>query len=1754
MMSRFATPIHRLFLALALLFSGAEEGRSQSPVAVTLFPSASPSAGAPGVTNLSVTGSNFPTGTIPAVNITVTLTPTSGGAAVNTKASAVATVVGTTRRVSFTIPASVSVPAPAPFAVTISGATSAGTAFQSSNAASLTVNPVASISTVAPNNGQTGQTLTVAVTGLFSNFLQGSTVAGFGAGITVNSTSVTNATSATAKITISANATTGPRTVTMTTGAEVAALANGFSVSPAGGTPAITDFNPKSASIGTLITVTGTNLLPTAGTAAQFTLAKQGGGTVTGFASSAMATSLTFIIPAGAATGVPSVTVNGQSASAATALTIVPSSTFSVTAAPGTANLIQGQSVGFSVSLTGTSGFDTLATLSVAGVPSGVTAAFKPPSVTVGQTSILTLTAPANQPMATSPLTITANATVGGLLVTQTSNVSLSVTAPTTSLLGRTVVSDSLETPLAGVTIKTLGLDGNGNTTGCTGHSTTSDAGGNFALTNLPMQCTGPQLISFDGTTASAPPGKYAGVNLVFTLSQGQVTASPVLVHLPRIDNVETFLVTQNSAANQTYSYTTIPGLSVVIYAGTTFTMPDGTQPNPFPLAAVQVPVDRLPDAKPFVPTMIRAFIVAFQPANATTNEPVAVYFPNTLNTPPGTDMALMTLDPTHGQMVPYGTGAVSSDGTQIVPDSDPAHPGHLYGLIHFDWHGPMPPTPPPTNPSPVCPQPPGAPVMCPLKKGGFVDVSSGVDVIQETDIAINGPRGSISINRTVRTMSTNPGPFGIGSGFNYGYELVTEGVPTLVMPDGNQFPFNVPQNGGLTNDTIPILRGAVLTGSLGSYSIRWKDGSVYQFPTVARLAYLGAIVDANGNTTSLTVNASGQVTQVTDPVGRSLNLTYDSSNRITLVTDPIGRAVQYTYNAAGYLSTVTDPNGGITTYSYDSQNYLRNVKDARGVTTEENTYDSNGRVVQQIQADGGVNQFAYTLLNPLVGTSPPMTTVVTDPLGRQSTYRYNPNQLLTNATDPTGQITTFVLDPTHNNLISAITGMGVCDVCGNRAQGNQTFTLDANGNMLTSTDALGNTTLYTYEPIFNKVTSMTDPLGDVTRFTYDSNGNLLTRADPNSNTTTFVYNAYGQVTQITDPVGQKTTFGYDSFGNLSTVTDALGDVTTTLYDAISRPVETIDALGRRSQTAYDALSRVTSQTNAQGSATQFGYDAVGNLTSVTDARHNSTLFTYDGLNRLLTRTTPLGKSDSRVYDVNGNLTRFTDRRGHTGSFSYDNLNRLVNETYLDSAVTRGYDANSRLVQVNDSAAGVFEFTYDATGRLLDSVTPMGEVQYTYDAASRIITRQVVGQASVGYSYDRAGNLQGESTSSASVNRTYDPRNLMLTASRPNGVNSQYLYDQLGRLLTLTHAGATGTLSSQTYAYDPVGNRSSAVTNIGQALITTAVATATYDANNEQTQFGSTSNTFDANGNLISASGPGAATTYSWDSRNRLAAISLSSGQLTKFTYDFSGNLIQQADTGPTLNLTQTFVLDSLTNVAYVNRSDGDQYLVLSGQSIDQHDAAMHASGQIEYGLTDAVNSTIATVDQTGAVKGRFLYEPFGQTTASGSTFPFQYTGREPVSSNGLDYYRARFYSTSAGRFISEDPIGFRGGINAYSYVTDDPVSFTDPTGLALWICTRPVESKFGEVGVRHTYLWSSLSGACGWPNPYKPEKGPYGGDSCTPLAATGRQEAVAISCCRNLSKWTHGPCFRLADTCLAQAGIDNPGAPGGSFCPISCQ
>jgi len=950
--------------------------------------------------------------------------------------------------------------------------------------------------------------------------------------------------------------------------------------------------------------------------------------------------------------------------------------------------------------------------------------------------------------------------------------------------------------------------------------------------------------------------------------------------------------------------------------------------------------------------------------------------------------------------------------------------------------------------------------------------------------------------------MSGNPGPFGIGTGFNYGYQLGTltyfrgGGVIQFATPDGNQFPFNLQPNGTLINTTIPSLVGAVMTPASGGYNVRWKNGTVWQFRSVGPgIAFLTSITDSNGNVISITVNPSvlGQVTQVTDPVGRSLTLNYDSFNRVTSIVDPIGRTIQYAYNSQGTLASVTDPAGGVTTYTYSPQNNqeLTSVTDSRGVVVAQNTYDSYGRVIQQVAADGGVRIFNYGLLNPIVAFSPVLNTVATDPLKIQTNYRLGAIGFLTDGTDPVAQARSLVRDPVHNNLAVKYIGRGYCNGCGPspRRGDTLTYTYDSNGNVLTSTDALGNTTTFTYDPTFNKVTSINDPLGHATTFTYDSSGNLLTRTDANGNTTSFAYSSFGQVTQITDATHQTTALAYDAFGNLISVTDPLGNTTSTVYDALSRPIQTIDALGRKSTVAYDALGRVITLTKAQGNATQFAYDPVGNLLSVTDAKGNKTTFTYDGMNRLLTRTDPLGHTDTRAYDFNGNLTQFTDRRGQVSTFTYDSLNRLISESYQDgSKVSRFYDANGRLASVSDSEVAPpppsgggptpaievpgFLYTYDDAGRLNNALTRFGAISYSYDAAGRLTSRQVAGQDALQYSYDAAGNLLSAALPQASASFNYDPRNLLTGIARANGVASSYAYDNAGRLLSITHSGGQGINIPLTYSYDAVSNRTTQTTAVGQPLITQPAAN-TFDNANRLLTSSSTSYAYDANGNLTSATSPTGATTYTWDSRNRLQSIS-APGQTTTFTYDFAGNLISQADSGASLNLTKNFVLDGLTNVAYVSQDNGDNLSVLVGRSVDQHLAVVRPGGQVEYGLTDEINSGVATVDQSGKVASSVFYEPFGQTTTA-STYPFQFTGRLPATRE-LSYHRARFYNAAAARFISEDPLqqSVLGGVattdtNLYRYVGNNPLRSTDPLGL--WYIDINVSGGYGIGATGGVYI-----------------------------------------------------------------------------------
>ena len=131
--------------------------------------------------------------------------------------------------------------------------------------------------------------------------------------------------------------------------------------------------------------------------------------------------------------------------------------------------------------------------------------------------------------------------------------------------------------------------------------------------------------------------------------------------------------------------------------------------------------------------------------------------------------------------------------------------------------------------------------------------------------------------------------------------------------------------------------------------------------------------------------------------------------------------------------------------------------------------------------------------------------------------------------------------------------------------------------------------------------------------------------------------------------------------------------------------------------------------------------------------------------------------------------------------------------------------------------------------------------------------------------------------------------------------------------------------------------------------------------------------------------------------------------------------------------------------------SDGSWVSYVNGDEIDDHLLQRRKSpgSQViyEYYLSNHQGSISQMTDENGNVISGNTYDTFGNRTGTIAS-RFGYTGREHDPDTGLMYYRARWYDSASGRFISEDPIGFEGGINLYGYVDNDPINLVDPDGL----------------------------------------------------------------------------------------------------------
>jgi RHS repeat-associated protein len=1179
-----------------------------------------------------------------------------------------------------------------------------------------------------------------------------------------------------------------------------------------------------------------------------------------------------------------------------------------------------------------------------------------------------------------------------------------------TALSGQVLAQSGL--PLTGVRVS---LEG-------TPVAAETDEAGRFLLSGgVPA---GRQLLVVEGDMV---PGhqRYGSYEVGVNVTAGQTTILPYTIWLTPLDPAGNHYVGSPTKREARLTTPRIPGLEVRIPAGSVITDAAGHTVRKLNITAI--PVDRPPFPLPLFAEVPLYFTV--QPGRAYLSKGAQIVYPNWGHQPAGQRVDFWNYDAdTRGWYV-YGKGTVTPNGKQVVPDAN-VRVWELTGAMIS-----LTPEPPKDGPKPGV----GA------WGGDPVDLRTGLYVYRKKDLVLPDTI-PIVIERTYRQGYSNSYGFGIGTDDIYDMRLWSENnfhEADLILPNGGRVHYVRTSPGEGYREAV-----YESTSSPGIYyasTLKWNEsengwdvtltnGLTYEFGVYAPLQ---SIRDRFGNKLILTRESgtTGNITQITSPHGRWVKLAYEGS-LITEITDNAGRKLKYAYKS-GLLEKVTDTAGRTTSYEYNTEREMTAVTDGRGKTYAKTEYEPSGKVSKQTEGDGGIYKFAYSEEGGHV-----VATTVTDPQKTERRLKFNSEGFPTSEINALGTS----LQQTTSYEPQAATGLpvSVTDPLGRKT----TYQYDSSGNITQETLLAGTSSArtleYTYEPGTNGRTSFTNGLKHTTKYQYGTRWELLSETDPLGHKTSAEYNADGQPVTITNALGKTTKLGY-AFGDLTSVTDPLGRTTKRFLDTVGRVTSLTTPGGERTLYEDNADNQPIKVTDPLGASTSYEYDGDGNLAATTDPNKHKSSNSYDPLDRLESETDPLEHSTKAVHNQDGDLTELTDRNGKLSKFSYDALDRLTEAKYgvsgetAESTIKYEYDNANRVTKVIDSATGTYTPEYDEFDRVKSLATPNGTISYEYNEADLRTSMTVPGQEPVKYKYDEANRLTEIKRGSQIVSLAYDNANRPTTTTLVDGIEEAYGYDEANELTSITYKKGATKLGELDYAYSPNGLREAVWGTYARTGLPEAFSSATYNADNEQTERGSKKLGYDAEGNLTSDG----TNEYKWNARGQLASIS--GGTTASFAYDPFGRR-----TSKTISGTTTKDLYDGPNLAQETHGSSTANL-LTGLSPDET-FARTTSTATESLLTDALGSTIALGGSTGKAETSYTYDPFGATSKEGtvSENPFQYAGREN-DGDGLYDNRARYYSPAAARFISQDPQGQEAnGLNLYRYVDNSPANATDPYGTSL--------------------------------------------------------------------------------------------------------
>jgi RHS repeat-associated protein len=822
-------------------------------------------------------------------------------------------------------------------------------------------------------------------------------------------------------------------------------------------------------------------------------------------------------------------------------------------------------------------------------------------------------------------------------------------------------------------------------------------------------------------------------------------------------------------------------------------------------------------------------------------------------------------------------------------------------------------------------------------------------------------------------------------------------------------------------------------------------------------------VTDALGNVTEYdfqNVHGLLRVTKVTGPCsscggggGNVQEWGYDSLGQIVSYTNGAGKTWTYTYSPDGDLLTETDPLSQVTTY----------------------TYDAEGRVLTRTGPEGAVTTYTHAPAGPLT-----VTETVTASDTRTTTMTYNPLGRVETVTDARGKTTQMAYTP-----------QGDLQTVTDPLTHTTSFAYDAFGRRTGVTDALSHTTTTAYDAR-GRVSRVTSHDGTHTDFGYDTQGRRTNVTDPMGRRTVYVYDRYGRLERVIDPAAGQTVYGYDLMSNLTSLTDAKGQTTQFEYDGYNRVKKTIYPGGAFESFAYDSGGRLFTKTDRKGVVTTFAYDDLGRLAGksysdttppvsysydaggrlLTAANGTDTLtWTYDLAGQVLTEASTKNASTvAYTYDSGGNrlsvslngevfvtyahddasrLTTIT-RGSNVFGFAYDNANRRTSMTYPNGVTTSySYDTLNRLL--NLSAVHVptstqitsFSYIYDASGNRTRKQQLDYTEDYGYDALYRLtgVERTGAGGGRQLFGYDAVGNRLTHQKDGTVTTSSYNERNQLLSTSGGGTMRWRGQIDEPGTV-TFTAALVNGKPARML-----AGNVFEAELEMAAGANAVTVQ-ATDGSGNVTTKgyqvdvpAGGTSYGYDANGNLTSKVEGSDTWGYEWNAENQLVRVSKNGSEVARFAYDPTGRRVERVVGGATTSYTydaNDIIRETLgaTSVRHIHGPLVDEPL-----AVDESDV-------LSYLHSDGLGSVVRSTSSAGIPTLARQYDAWGSLQAGVEEIGFAFTGREWDPETGLYYYRARYYDPTLGRFISQDPIGSRGGYNFFVYVLNNPARLHDPRGL----------------------------------------------------------------------------------------------------------